>query len=118
MKNIVIIASIIVFLINTLLGCILSNYSIYNIILNNGIILVNGVIVLLTCYTNWKDAFKISLFCILPIFTICEIILGCLAPREFYDNWYNIVIGLCIFIEILLFFIVSTISKINKTETK
>ena len=114
MKNSVIIVTLMLLALNVALGFLITGYPILNVVLTSSILLLNGGLALAVCYMKWKTAFRIAWFNILPVLTVCELVLGCLAPKEFHDSWCYGGLIVCYIIELLLFAMMSIVSSLNK----
>ena len=92
MKRLIILTTIILLVVNGLLGLILTAYQSTNVYLNSAVILLTGIVLLVVSSTNLKDAFKISLTSLFAAVGGIEYILGFFAPAEWSNNWFAIII--------------------------
>lgn len=82
---------------NVLIGLIASSYETLNWIFSSVVIIVTTLLLGRISSSLLKDAFKISLSFLFSFLGIVEFILAIIAPSQFTDNWYLIVIvGLCV----------------------
>jgi hypothetical protein len=104
MKNLSIIISAILILVNVLAGIILKDYMKENIIMSSCVILLNAILLLIVANSKMKDAFKVSYHLLFPVFCIIEFILAIIAPNTWENNYYLVsIIGFIAFQAILLF---------------
>ena len=98
MKRLIILTTIILLVVNGLLGLILTAYQSTNVYLNSAVILLTGIVLLVVSSTNLKDAFKISLTSLFAAVGGIEYILGFFAPAEWSNNWFAILVLLTNFV--------------------
>lgn len=114
MKRIVIFTCAALFVVNLLIGLLLSSYEWFNVLLSSGIIIFSGVLMLLIGMLPLKDGFKSSLYIVYPIIGFVELILSLFSPYRITDNWVLIVITLIVVFQLILLFIANVISnKLN-----
>ena len=114
MKNITLIIGIILLIVNLLFGAILSIYPSFNMWLNCGIIAVTTLLLYTLRCITLKDGYYIALFMLFGIAGFIAFILGLLAPQQFENNWYLIIIVLIVAMEGILLAITNKISKTIK----
>ncbi len=102
MKTISIIIGSILLLLNVLFGLMLSSYSTFNWLLNSGIIIVSVVMLYIVSSMELNDGFRVSFNCLFPMFTLIELICGCLAAERFNDNYYLIAIILLVLLQVVM----------------
>lgn len=86
---------------NILIGLIATSYETFNWILSSVVIIATIVLLGWLSSSSLKDAFKISLSFLFSFLGLVEYILAIVAPSQFADNWYLIVIIGLIVIESL-----------------
>jgi hypothetical protein len=102
MKNIFAYIGLILILLNSLIGLIISSYSTFNWLTNDIILLINTILLSLIANSKQKDGFKISFSFILPIIGLIQLILGMKMVNHLEDN-YKLIFIICLFIIQLLF---------------
>lgn len=116
MKRLIILITIILLVVNGLLGLILTAYQSTNIYLNCAVILLNGIALWMVLSTNLKDAFKISLTSLFAVVGGIEYILGFFAPNEWNNNWFAILVIAVLAIEIIFVLLTNLVTNKNKRE--
>ena len=114
MKRLIILTTIILLVVNGLLGLILTAYHSTNIYLNTVVILLSGIVLWIITSMKLKDAFKVSLISLFTIVGTIEYILGFFAPTEWSNNWFTIFMIVVLAIEIII--VLSTNYVTNKNE--
>lgn len=104
----------ILLLLNIIIGIIVSSYSVFNVCLVSGIIILSFVLIDVIKHSKLRDAFGISLALLFSFLMIVCGILGILSQETFQDNWYLIAIITIFIIEILLIVIAKFISYKSK----
>ena len=110
MKKGLLIFGIILLISNILIGLIVSSYETFNVCLTSVVIIATTLLLGWLSASNLKDAFKISLTVLFSFLGLVEFVLGLVAPSQFEDNWYLVVIIVLIIIE-SLFVISSSIAS-------
>ena len=82
MKRLIILTTIILLLVNAILGLVITAYQSTNVFLNSAVILLSGIALWGVLSTNLKDAFKISLTSLFALIGVIEYILGFFGPAE------------------------------------
>ena len=111
MKNITLIAGIILLVVNLLFGSILSSYPSFNMWLNCGVIVATTALLYLLRTITLKDGFYISLYMLFGILGFIAFILGLYAPQQYTDNWYLITIILIVAFEAIVLSVTHIVSK-------
>jgi hypothetical protein len=111
MKNITLITGIILLVANLLFGSIISVYSMFNMLLNCGVITATTALLFALNSITLKDGFRISLTLLFGFLGFVEFILGVLAPQEYKDNGYLIFIVLVVAFEAIVLGITHIVSK-------
>lgn len=97
--------------INVLVGLIFKDYQWENVGFSSAVLLFNSLFLHIIGTVNLKDSFKISLFFILPLLGIIELILAIIAPTSFSNNIYLMgIIGIIAF-QIIIFLLVNLVSQ-------
>lgn len=111
MKKGLLIFGIILLISNILIGLIVSSYETFNVCLTSVVIIATTLLLGWLSSSNLKDAFKISLTVLFSFLGLVEFVLGLVAPSQFEDNWYLVVIIVLIIIESLFLISSSLASK-------
>lgn len=114
MKRLIILTTIILLVVNGVLGLILTAYQSTNVYLNSAVILLSGIILWVVSSTHLNDAFKISLTSLFAIIGGIEYILGFFAPTEWSNNWFAIIMIAILAIEIILVLLTNYVTNKNK----
>lgn len=114
MKKLIILITIILLIANGLLGLILTAYHSTNIYLNSAVILLSGIILWVLSSIHLKDAFKVSLTCLIAIVGGLEYILGFFAPEEWSNNWFAILMIIVLVIEIIIILLTNYVTNRNE----
>ena len=113
MKRLIILTTIILLVVNGLLGLILTAYQSTNVYLNSAVILLTGIVLWVVSSTNLKDAFKISLTSLFAVVGGIEYILGFFAPAEWSNNWFAILVIAILAIEIVFVLLTNYVTNKN-----
>ncbi len=111
MKKGLLIFGIILLISNILIGLIVSSYETFNVCLTSVVIIATTFLLEWLSSSNLKDAFKISLTVLFSFLGLVEFVLGLIAPAQFKNNWYLVVIIVLIIIESLFVISSSLASK-------
>ncbi len=111
MKKGLLIFGIILLISNILIGLIVSSYETFNVCLTSVVIVATTLLLGWLSSSNLKDAFKISLTVLFSFLGFVEFVLGLVAPSQFEDNWYLVIIIVLIIIESLFVISSSLASK-------
>ena len=111
MKKVLLYIGISILLLNIIAGLMLTIYHPFNVMVNSLIIIANTVMIMLLPHTKQKTAFVISLSFLFGIAEIIQLVLGCIMPEQYKDNWQLLLIITLLIIEIILFIITNTLSK-------
>lgn len=114
MKKLIILTTIILIVVNVLIGSIVTSYQLVNVCLNSLVILFNGIILCIIACAKLKDSFKISLTSLFVIIGIIEYCLGFFAPNVWSNNWFAIILILSIAIEIIIVLLTRYVTTKNK----
>ena len=114
MKRLIILTTIILLVVNGLLGLILTAYQSTNVYLNSAVILLSGIVLWVVSTTHMKDAFKISLTSLFAVVGGIEYILGFFAPAEWSNNWFAILVIAILAIEIFIVLVTNLVTNKNK----
>ncbi len=113
MKRLIILTTIILLVVNGLLGLILTAYQSTNVYLNSAVILLSGIVLWGVASTHLKDAFKISLTSLFAVVGGIEYILGFFAPNEWTNNWFAILVIAILAIEIVFVILTNYVTNKN-----
>jgi len=97
-------------------GLMLSNYSTFNWIAADAVILINLLLTYEVSKSNRRDGFKISLTILYSFLTLVMIILAIISPNRLNDNYYLIVIMVILFIEFALWFVTGSMKSFNSKK--
>ena len=114
MKRLIILTTIILLVVNGLLGLILTAYQSTNVYLNSAVILFSGIILWVVSSTHLKDAFKISLTSLFAVVGGIEYILGFFAPAEWSNNWFAVLVIAILALEIIFVLVTNLVTNKNK----
>ena len=114
MKRLIILTTVILLVVNGLLGFILTAYHTTNVCLNTAVILLSGIVLWIISSTHLKDAFKVSLASLFAIAGIIEYILGFFSPTEWSDNWFAILVIAVLAVEIIIVLLTNYVTNKNK----
>ena len=115
MKRLIILTTIILLVVNGLLGLILTAYQSTNVYLNSVVILLSGIVFWVVSSMHLKDAFKISLTSLFAVVGGIEYILGFFAPAEWSNNWFAILVIAILAIEIIFVLLTNFVTNKNKS---
>lgn len=114
MKKIIIIFTVLLLIVNALLGVIISGYGSLNVYLNSAIILINGIILYSLYFANLKDAFRYSLTSIFGFMALVEYALGFYAPTNYENNWFAIFLIITLVIEVAIIISANFVTSKNQ----
>lgn len=114
MKRLIILTTFIIFVVNGLIGLIITTYQPTNVFLNSVVILLNGVVLWIISSTQLKDAFKISLTSLFAVVGVIEYILGFFASSEWSNNWFAILMIVVLAIEVIVVLMSNYVTNKNK----
>lgn len=113
MKRFIILITIILLVVNGLLGYIITAYPPTNVFLNSVVILLSGIVFGVLSYISLKDAFKYSLTYLFALIGFVEYILGIFAPPELNNNWFVVLIIVILTLEIILISLTNIVTQKN-----
>lgn len=87
MKKLSNVLYIILLIINIIAWLLFTDYSLFNMLFNNIVLLMSIALTLWINKNKIDDAFRISLSFTIPFITFIQLIVGCLSPDHFQDNW-------------------------------
>lgn len=113
MKQITIIFGLLIIAANLLFGYIISSYQWHAAMVTSVALGVEvGMLILVSC-VSMKDAFRVSLNVLFPIFALILFITLLYVPEEGFDSvCYIVAIGI-VLVQVLLLLAVNSVSKIN-----
>lgn len=97
--------------VNILCGALLSSYSAFNCGVTSAVILLNMGMMYLLSALSLKDAFRISLGFLFPIFAIAEFVAGLFSPEQFEDNGFLVFLLVALLLEGIILIICNSISN-------
>lgn len=114
MKRLIILTTIILLLVNAVIGFIVSAYQLTNVILNSAVLLLSGIMFWVVSSICMKDAYKYSLSILFGIIGVGEFVLGFFAPSEWSNNWFAVLMLVILSIEIILVLLTNLVTKKNR----
>lgn len=102
MSKIIIYLGSLLVAVNTIIGLLLSNYSPFNWLYIDVILIINTILLSKLTSDNISNGYKISLSFIYPFLCIVSIVLALLSPQKFQDNYYVIGFIFIMLIEVSL----------------
>ena len=114
MKTIILSTGILLTCLNAILGILIFNNPMVNLVTTSFVIICNTILFYNLCISKIRDAYKISLSLLFLLLGIIEFVCGHLMPFQLKDNKYMTFIVIAIVFKTLLFMITRTISKIVK----
>ncbi len=111
MKNLLIVTGIILIILNTIIGLLITNYLKFNYLMVDFSILISTVLIYLFSNTNISTGFKIGLTIFFLFTGLIKIILSVIAQPQFQDNLYLVTILGIITFEITCLFSAFAIKK-------
>jgi len=100
MKKVFMFSGLLLLMLNSLLGLILSRYEPFNWIINDIIILINVAFLAYLATSQIKDAFKFGLTLLLFVAGLAEFIMGFFMESHIIDNFLFILIITAIIIQL------------------
>lgn len=104
MRILAVIISIVLVFVNILAGIILKDYQTINVVMTSCVLIMNSFLLWFVGNSDMKDAFKVSLYTLFPLFCIIEFILALLTPKNWENNYYIVGMICCMAIQIILLF--------------
>lgn len=98
---------ILLILVNVLAGIIFTEYERFNIYMTSICLFINTALLWFISWGRMKDAFKLSLFILFPIFAIAEFVLMVLSPPTLKDNIYFMATAVLVAFQVIILLIVS-----------
>ena len=116
MNKVIINIGLVLLFANTIVGLLLTNYSNFNWLTADAVLLVNIFLNYEVSTSKRNDGFKISLSFIYFFLTIISVILAILSPCRVKDNYFIIIIILIAFFEFALWLITRNRKAINSNS--
>ena len=113
MKKVIIILGLCFLITNVFLGCMLTRFHSFNILMSCLSIILTAIFLLTSLILNLKDGYRISFLFLFTSLGIVQYILSVLSPNQFSDNWYLLIYIIITVAEIVLLVSGNAIS--NKT---
>jgi hypothetical protein len=98
--------------VNTIIGLLISNYSPFNWLSVDAILIINTILLSRLSSEKMSDGYKISLSFIYPFLGLVSIVLAVLSPDKFKDNFYLVGFIFILLIEISLNLIAKNLKRI------
>jgi hypothetical protein len=99
--------------VNTVIGLLISDYSQFNWISTNIILIINTILLSRLPGENISNGYKISLSFIYTFLCIISIILAIISPDKLIDNYYLIGFIFILLTEVSLYLITKSLKSIN-----
>ena len=106
MKNIYLIIGLLLVLVNSFIGLILTDYQTYNWILSDAIIIVNTLLLQYISRSEINDGFKVSMTLIFPIIGLISFLMSLNLEEKFENNISFI--GILILVSLQFVFLIIT----------
>jgi len=104
MRSLSIIVSILLIIVNVLVGLIVTAYLLENVVMSSFVLVANALLLWVVGNSNMKDAFKVSFYIIFPFLCLLEFILAVLAPAKLENNLHLVGIIACVALQAILIF--------------
>ncbi|MDB4606441.1 hypothetical protein OAH04_01465 [Crocinitomicaceae bacterium] len=102
---------LLILVLNSLIGLMLSGYAPFNWILNDVVIFVNILLFNILAASKVKDGYKIGLTFVFTVFGSIEFLLGVFMNNYFINNLFLILLSIVFMIHIGLLIVVSSLNK-------
>ena len=114
MSKFALIFGVIILLLNTVLGFLITNYESFNWIFADFVIVINVLIVQKFIDGNISDGFKVSGIFILFILALISFILAILSPNKIQDNYFFVGFLFILMVQITLYFLFKSLYSKGK----
>jgi|GEM_PF-3199152 len=111
MKSILLVTTLVVLLINLLLGLVLQIYPLFNMGIECVIIVYSALLLFALQYAHFDIAFRIALSFIFAFLAVVNLVLGLVSPPKFEGNYYVVVIILIAAFKAVFMAVANVISK-------
>lgn len=111
MKRIIILSTIVLLIMNLLLGAILSSYGNVNLAISSTVVMITGLLLYLADMIFLRDGYKVSLMLLFLVSGLLEFILSLIAPNCLVDNWWLMLIIILMATKSILLIVTNTVSK-------
>ena len=113
MKQTIIIFGLLIIAVNLLFGYIISSYLWRAAVVTSVALGIEVIMLILVSCVSMKDAFRVSLNVLFPIFALIQFVTLLYVPEEGFDSvCYIVAIGI-ILLQVLLLLAVNSVSKID-----
>lgn len=113
MKQITMIFGLLIIAVNLLFGYIVSSYLWHTAMVTSIALGIEVLMLILVSCVSMRDAFRVSLNVLFPIFALIQFITLLYVPEEGFDSiCYIVAIGI-ILLQVLLLLAVNSVSKID-----
>ena len=113
MSKIIIYLGSLLVVVNTIIGLLSSNYSPFNWLSIDVILIINTFLLSKLSNDNISNGYKISLSFVYPFLCLVSIVLAFLSPNKLKDNYYVIGFVILMLIEVSLYLIAKNIKTQN-----
>lgn len=111
MKKVIVVTTAALLILNSILGHLISSFSLFNVVYTSIVILLTGTLLFLLQIIRMRDAFTIPLSFMFSVMGIVAYILGLIAPHEIEDNGYIIATIIMITFGFIILLICNITSK-------
>ena len=111
MKNTFIYTGILILLLNSVVGLIVSAYDVFNWMVNDGVIVFNTILLMSLAVSKIKDGFKFGLSILFMALSIVEFVIGLFLENSFNDNWLLILMLVAVLVQVASMVVVRSLSK-------
>jgi len=115
MKKVIVLIGVILLIANIIFGLILTKYQMFNICTNCIVIFVNSLLLYCLQELKIKQAFTISLSFMFSVLGVVEFVLGSIAPKQFENNWYLLIVIVLLAFEGIFLVITHKTSQVCKS---
>ena len=111
MKNTFIYTGILLLLLNSVVGLIVSTYDAFNWMVNDVVIVFNTLLLISLTFFKIKEGFKFGISFLFMALSIVEFVLGLFIENSFIDNWLLILMLIAVLIQVASMVVVRNLSK-------
>lgn len=111
MKKVILISGVILLVVNTLFGLIISAYAPLNVGINSGVIALTTALIYGLNIVRLKDSFVVSFTVLFSLLGFVEFLMGLFAGDKLEDNWWLILVICFTAFELIALLIATKVSK-------
>lgn len=116
MKYSYILIALFIILANLLVGFVYPAYLWWHFVASSCVIVIGTIMIGVVDAMDLKDGFKVSLFSLIPFFTIIEFVLAVLSSTKLEGNWLLLVILFMLLMQIILIICCYVVSLNSKNK--